>query len=102
MQDLQDLLVAMNAAESGLATIPPRIIDLTATTSGVTAMVDLLTIVEERRRRVFPNAFKVALVAPRAIDVGNARMFQILLDNPQIRSEIFPTVAEAERWALTP
>ena len=102
MWDLHGVLAELNAAEEPLAVIPPRIIDLSGTTSGPTSWTDVLTIVEERRQRLYRNSFKVALIAPRDIDVGNARMFQILGANPQIHSEIFPTTELAERWLAEP
>src|SRR5262245_37216221 len=102
MWDLHGMRTDVSEAEKLLAVIPPRIIDLSGATSGETTWVDLLAIVEDRREQLFPNAFKVALVAPRDIDIGNARQFQILADSPQIRSQIFENIEEAEQWLAVP
>jgi hypothetical protein len=44
------------------------------------------------------NPVKTAIVAPKPVHVGFARMFQILTDHPQIIVEVFATVVAAEAW----
>jgi hypothetical protein len=45
---------------------------------------------------------KSAIVAPMPVQVGFARMFQILNDHPQIEVQLFATLAEAEAWLVSP
>jgi hypothetical protein len=96
--DLQAIAQAVLAIEASQAVIPNRLADFSAMTEpfltypGVRAFVD--------RRPVQPLAYvvKSALVAPRPIHLGFARMFQLLNKHPQIQMEIFATLAAAETW----
>lgn len=96
-----DLLqVGRTAAEieDAFAETPPRIVDLTTSEGLHLTFQDILAVAEIRRSRVFRNPFKSALVVSNDAQRGFARMFQTLMDNPQVTVEIFSTVAAAEAW----
>jgi hypothetical protein len=51
-----------------------------------------------RRQQTFPRTVKSALVADRPVAMGFARMYQTILNHPQIELCIFPTMEEAVAW----
>ena len=53
---------------------------------------------KSRRQQAFPRVIKSALVADRPVAVGFARMYQTILNHPQIDLAIFPTMEEALAW----
>jgi hypothetical protein len=87
------------AAEDAMETILNRVTDLTQVESFDISFEALWSLVQLRRTTVFKNAFKSAIVAERGIEVGFARMFQMLNDNPQIEIEVFGTAEAALAWA---
>jgi len=51
-----------------------------------------------RRQQAFPRTVKSAIVADRPVAVGFARMYQTILNHPQIELCIFSTMEEAVAW----
>jgi hypothetical protein len=51
-----------------------------------------------RREEAFTRTIKSAIVADRPVAVGFARMYQTILNHPQIELRIFPTMEEAQAW----
>jgi hypothetical protein len=81
---------------------PDQLTDLTAIKQSETGYDVLMPVGIERRTRTFPNTFKHAIVAPTELPFGLARMFQSLVSNPQIDTQIYKTVTEAEQWLSVP
>jgi len=77
---------------------PDQITDLSGVVSRETDFATISSIAQERRAKVFPNAFRLAMVAPTAESLGFARMYQTLAESPQIEIRIFAALAEAESW----
>ena len=53
---------------------------------------------KKRREQTFPRLIKSALVADRPVAMGFARMYQTILNHPQVELRIFPTMEEALAW----
>jgi hypothetical protein len=96
--DLRDLAAAMVDLERDSSPIPHRISDMTAVTELQIGYPGVQALAENRRASTFPNAFKSAIVIRGPAQLGMARMFQTLNDNPQITIEIFSDADEALAW----
>jgi hypothetical protein len=101
-QDLQALADDILAIEVSQAVVPHRLNDLTDMTEPYLTYAAIRAFVERRKAQSLPNAVKSAMVAPRPILLGFARMFQTLNNHPQIEIEIFATIADAKAWLLAP
>jgi hypothetical protein len=97
-QDLQALADAVLAIEGSCAITPYRLNDFSAMTEPYLTYAAVRAFVERRKPQPLANVVKSAMVAPRPILLGFARMFQILNKHPQIEIEIFSTVESAEAW----
>ncbi|MEO7911135.1 MAG: hypothetical protein ABIV47_15940 [Roseiflexaceae bacterium] len=97
-QDLQSLADQLQALERELVVTPHRLTDLSAVVEPHLTYPDIRALVERRKTQLLANPIKSALVAPRPINVGFARMFQILNEHPQIDIQIFSTVEAAQDW----
>jgi hypothetical protein len=62
----------------------------------------IFTLAEARRRLIFRNPFKTAIVASDIVHFGFARMFQTLNDHPQIVVAIFGDEEHALQWLKLP
>jgi hypothetical protein len=99
--DLQALANDVLAIEAGRTVTPHRLNDFSAMTEPFLTYPVVRAFVARRKPQPLANVVKSAMVAPRPILLGFARMFQILNEHPQIAIEIFATVADAEIWLLT-
>ncbi len=75
-----------------------RIIDLTAVQTFNVTFLAVSDTAKVRREVRFGRVVKSALVADRPVAIGFARMYQTILNNPEIEVAIFATVAEALAW----
>jgi hypothetical protein len=97
-EDLRGIAAAADEIEAGASPVPPRIVDMRAVTDLKVAYPDVLALAERRRARSFPNEFRSAIVVQGSSQLGIARMFQTLNDNPQIAVQIFTDPADAMAW----
>jgi len=96
--DLRTLVDAVAGIEASLPIAPNRLIDLSQVSGDQLTYADMLAFAEERRAQRLANPIKSAIVAPKPVNVGFARMFQILNDNPQIEIQVFASLEAAEAW----
>ena len=96
--DLQSLADALAAIEDALPVAPNRLTDLSQVSGRDLTYADMLAYVERRTAQRLANAVKCAIVAPRPVQLGFARMFQILSEHPQMEVALFATLEEAEAW----
>jgi len=96
--DLRSLADLVAAIERERAVAPNRLTDLSQITGAQLTYTEVFDFVEHRKRQQLANSVKSAIVAPRPVQLGFARMFQTLNDHPQIEIQIFPTLAAAEAW----
>jgi hypothetical protein len=99
--DLHGIAEAADEIERTTAPIPHRVTDMTAVTDLQVAYPDVLALAARRRALHFPNDFKSAIVVSGAAQLGIARMFQTLNDNPHITVQIFTDGADAVTWLRT-
>ena len=97
-KDLADVAAAADEIERGRDPVPNRLSDLTQVTEMQVAYPDVKVLADHRRKLSFPNAFKSALVVRTPVQMGMARMFQTLNDNPQITIQIFEDETAALSW----
>lgn len=97
-QDFRSLAVEVAALEDALPVAVNRLTDLSQVSGTEMTYADMLDYVGRRKVQRLANSVKAAIVAPRPLQLGFARMFQILLEHPQIEVQVFATLAEAEAW----
>jgi hypothetical protein len=101
-QDLVSLAVEIAAIEHALPVALHRLTDLSQVSMTELSYPDVLAFVGRRKAEQLKNSVKSAIVASMPVQVGFARMFQILNDHPQIEVQLFETLAEAEAWLMSP
>ena len=77
-----------------------RLIDLTALERIDVGFEEVFALAQKRAHRVVATPIRSALVASRPVQVGFARMFQMLNDNPRILIRVFGSLEEAQQWLL--
>ena len=84
-----------------LAITPHRLTDTSAVTEVALQFIELERFANRRRQATLKNPIKSAIVAPKPLHQGFARMFKTLNDNPQITIRVFPDTASAWDWLKT-
>jgi hypothetical protein len=102
MAELLRLADTVVESERTRGMTPNQLTDVSQVSGRDLGYFEVLTLADRRRVRTLANPIKSAIVAPKPVDVGFARMFQTLNDHPQIETAIFPTLGEAEAWLATP
>jgi hypothetical protein len=97
-QELQALAHDLAVIEASREITPDRLTDLGAVTAPHPTFPDVQALARRRKIQPLSNAVKSAIVAPRPIHLGFARMYQNLNQHPQITIEIFTTMEAAEAW----
>src|SRR5262245_45347380 len=100
--DLTQGALEVAAIEATCDVIPHRITDVRTVDRVEIDFRGILSFVEDRKRRQFPNAFKSAIVASDIVHFGFARMFQTLNDHEQITIAIFGDDVTALEWLHDP
>ena len=97
-RDLAEVATIADDIERGRDPVPDRLADMTTVTEMQVAYPDVKVLAEHRRKLAFPNAFRTAIVVRTPVQMGMARMFQTLNDNPQITIQIFEDETAALDW----
>jgi hypothetical protein len=100
--DFRSLAGEVAALEDALPVALNRLTDLSHVSGSEMTYADMHDYVERRKAQRLKNSVKAAIVAPMPMHVGFARMFQILLEHPQIEVVVFATLEEAEAWLTSP
>lgn len=98
---LEDLLAAARETQAIEATepvTPHRLTDLSRVEDFDLTFSKMENFASLRRAAKFKNKVRSAIVAPSQVQLGFARMFQTLNDNPQTEIRIFPDQTEALAW----
>ena len=95
--DLMSAAAEARIYEENAPVIPHRITDLDGAELAI-HYTDVSALAEKRRGLRFPNPFKSAIIARNPQQLGYARMFQTLNDNPQITIRIFSDELSASQW----
>ena len=99
--DLVTLAATADDIERGRNPVPHRITDMTGVTELRIGYPNVKALADRRRSMEFPNPFKSAIVVRTPAQMGIARMFRTLNDNPQITIEVFRDEATALEWLRT-
>jgi len=97
-KDLMDGAALMAEEEAKHAVTPDRITDLTAVAEMQLGFDEIMSLAGLRRTIKFSNPFKSAIVAGNEAQMGFARMFQTLNNNPKIAIKIFSDRESALAW----
>lgn len=100
--DLIAAIEEIHVLELSLPVTPDRIVDLSQLEGADIRQSDVSDVSARRMALAFPTSFRSAIVASRPVELGYARMFQILTDHPQILVQVFSSLEEAEQWLSTP
>jgi hypothetical protein len=79
-----------------------RIEDMRNLHSVQTGYADLIEVTKQLHGLQLPRTVKTALLTSNALQYGVARMFQSILDHPQMKLEIFTNEKEAMNWLQQP
>ena len=96
--EIATLLAALEKIEGGAGPVPDRIIDLSAVDSFETDFGNLSKVAAGRRVRTYRNPYRSAFVAVKPVQVGFARMYQTIAQNPSVQFTIVRTFEEAVAW----
>jgi hypothetical protein len=99
--DLDQLATDTQAMEDSMPTSLDRICDIASVERFDVDFHAINALAERRRVRKFSKRVKSAIVVQDLVQLGIARMFQTLNDNPQIEIRIFRSVPEAKEWFLS-
>jgi len=77
-----------------------RLEDMRKLKSVQTGYTELLEVTNHLRTVQLPQTVKTALLTSNELQYGVARMFQTILDHPQMKLEIFTDEKEAMNWLL--
>ena len=97
-EDLVALVTVVADLERGRDVVPHRITDMRNIRDLQIAYPDVQELADDRKARRFPNSIKSAIVVGSSAQMGMARMFRTINDNPQISIEIFEDEAAALKW----
>ena len=101
-QDLSRLADDMDAIEDASPEALDRIADLTQITEFDIGFTEMRALAVRRRIRTFERNVRTAIIANTELQVGMARMFQAMNDNPQIEIRIVGSMAMAREWIRLP
>lgn len=87
--------------EARSAVSPHRLLDLSKVDGVDMDFADMEELAAQRRAAPLKNLVKSAILAPKPVLFGFARMFQTLNRHPQIQVEIFTELNDALRWLET-
>lgn len=96
--DLAGLAKIVAETEARYQRYPDQLVDLTAVEDFGIAFPDVLARAEARRRRALPNAIRCAIVTATPVQYGLGRMYEALLNHPQIEVQVFRDHGAALRW----
>lgn len=96
--DLDGLGDDLLAIEEGGTVTPPRMTDLRGITDPAVGYTEVARLADRARSRPLLAPIRSALVVTQPVQLGLARMFQILNEHPQITLRIFEDEATARAW----
>ena len=96
--DLRKLLDDADAIEKPAPVVANRIVDFRQLETINIGFHELSDFAAGRRRLGFPNNLKSAILTNNPVQYGFARMFQTILEHPQITVRIFNNETDAIEW----
>ena len=86
------------AIEDGGRNTPPRLCDLRDVAEANIAYADMARLAERTRSRPLAADVRSAIVVAQPVQLGFARMFQILNEHPRVTVRIFDDETAARTW----
>ena len=99
--DLQTLADEVLALEQGGTRTPPRLTDLRAVDHMAVGYPEVARLADRTRTRPLNAPVRSALLVKQPVQLGIARMFQILNEHPQVTVRIFEDETSARVWIAT-
>jgi hypothetical protein len=96
--DLQAAAEDIRALEAGGTHTPHRLIDLRGITEAAIGYAEMANLAEWSRARPLASPIRSAMLVSQPVQLGFARMFQILNEHPQITMRIFEDEVAARLW----
>jgi hypothetical protein len=96
--DLEAVADAMLAVEEEGTYTPHRLTDLRGVTQPMVGYAEVAQPAERSRNRPLVAPIRSAILVGQPVQLGLARMFQILNDHPQITLRIFEDDGAARAW----
>ena len=97
-QDLAGIAAAADDIQRDLDPVPPRFTDMTGITDLKVSYPAVRKLADKIRAMSLASESKSAIVVGSTSQMGIARMFQTLNDNPRITINIFSAEADALKW----
>jgi hypothetical protein len=97
-QDLESLFEEFETIERERVPAPHRLCDTTRLERREIQWNDYMSLAARRSQAVLPNPVKSAIVVTSLVNMGFARMFQQVNNNPQIEVRIFDSEDAAVAW----
>ncbi|HEU0298056.1 MAG TPA: hypothetical protein VFR37_01350 [Longimicrobium sp.] len=98
VEELDRFIMSVEELEAAAQVWPDRITDLTAVDRIDIGYDEISRLVQRRRETAVPNPIRNAMVVRDPVQLGYARMYQTLSDNPRITVRVFPDVEQALAW----
>ena len=97
-EEVDAALLQVERIEAEAVRSPDRLVDISGVEDVRVDYGFVERIAARRRNAVHKNPVRAAIVAPRPLQYGFARMFQTLNENERMDIQIFEQVADAQRW----
>lgn len=101
-QDLNHLADEAEIAEASHPASLDRITDLTEVERFEVGFREIYYLAVRRSSLRFSRVVKSAIIVKRPVQHGLARMYEALIENPQIKIRILRSVSEATAWFAEP
>jgi hypothetical protein len=100
-EDLESVGDEIIAIERNGANTPHRLTDFRRITNTAVGYAEMSALAERSRARPLDAQIRSALVVEHPVQMGFARMFQILNEHPQVTVRIFDDEMAARVWIAT-
>ena len=101
-ENLRSLAAEIENVEKDYTVLTNRVVDLCKVKSFDANFMSVLSLAENRNRKVFPTHIKTALLVSNNYQLGFARMYQTFIENPQMSINIFTDESKALEWLKSP
>ena len=98
--DLDGIATDVISIEQGGTIAPPRLTDLRGITDIAIGYAEVARLADRTRTRPLEVRVRSAILVAQPVQVGYARMFQILNEHPKITVRIFEDEPTARAWLM--
>ena len=99
--DLESITDEVILIEDGGANTPNRLTDFRQVTEAAVGYAEMSRVTDRSRARPLHAPLRSALLVNQPVQLGYARMFQILNDHPRVTVRIFEDEPSARAWLAT-